>query len=79
MTVDETLNATFHAIERMQIETLRALQQGAVKGPPAIELLRSLDIVERAFRRVLESANHSPELYAMYAAPGGSANVPSLN
>jgi len=79
MTIVDTLNATFHAIEALQFDVMRRLQSNAIAGQEAVAILRALDIVEHEFRQVRRAANHSPELYSRFAAAGGSAHPPSRN
>ena len=79
MTTDETLRATLFAIETLQIEVLRLLQSGKLKGSYAIELLRHLHASAKEFEAIRAAAVHSPELYDKYAAPGNAANEPSEN
>ncbi len=79
MTIDDTLNATLFAIEQVQLDLLFGLQTGEIDGPTAVEALRAFDLVRVEFRKIREAADHSPELYSRYAAPGGSANRPSIN
>jgi len=63
----------------LQFDTLRRLQKGHVVGAVALRKLQLVDEVSREFNQIQDAANHSPEIYAGFAAPGGSANEPSVN
>ncbi len=79
MTIEETLRATIHALDVLQIDTLRRLQNGHLPGEVALAKLNGLGEVWAEFKKTQKAADHSPELYMAYATTGGSANEPSRN
>jgi len=79
VTTDETLRATLHVISTMQIDALRVLQAGTMSGPDVQRLLDRLQLLLNEVRQLQKAAMLTPDLYREYAAPGHSANVPSVN